>query len=172
MSEPLARFFVEGRPHTKGSLTPELSRGKGGRMVVHLVESGKFAVPWKNAMVRHIRKQFGITPVKAGNKVLGFEPEPYAGAVEIECVFRFHRQIGVAGELWPSHDVDHPTSIDIGDWDKLLRNLLDALTQSGLIKDDSLVIGSRGTWKRWARNGEKAGVEVSVLAARDPEEIP
>lgn len=172
MSELLARFFVEGRPRTKGSLDPQLSRGKGGRMVVRLVESGEFAVPWKNTMVRHIRKQFGITPVKAGNKVLGFEPEPYAGAVEIECVFRFHRNTGVDGQMWPSHLSSYPTSIDIGDWDKLLRNVLDALTQSGLIKDDSLVIGSPGTWKRWTRPGEKAGVEVSVSAARDPREIP
>lgn len=163
----IVRFFVPGRARTKGSLRPELSRGKGGRMVVRLIESGEGAVPWKNRMIKTIREVKGIAPVKAGNKVTGFDPEPYAGAVEIECLFRFERN-----ESWPSHDTPHPTSIDIGDWDKLLRNLLDAFTQSGLIKDDSLVIGSAGTYKRWCRNGELPGVDVRVITARDPGLLP
>jgi endodeoxyribonuclease RusA len=168
----LARFFVEGRPRTKGSLTPQLSRGKGGRLVVHLKETGEFSVPWKNKMIGLIRERYDIKPIKVGNKVVGFEPEPYAYAVEVSCSFRFQREMGVDGKVIPSHDVPHPTAIDIGDCDKLVRNLLDALTQSGLIKDDSLVVGGSRTWKRWCRGDEKPGVEVVIHVARDPGLIP
>ena len=101
------------------------------RLRVHLVESGEYAVKWKKTMIREIRKQRGVLP---GQPITSFE-----GAVEVVASFIFDEEVGVGGEVWPSHRTPYPTAIDIGDLDKLLRNLLDALTQSGLIKDDSQV---------------------------------
>ena len=146
-------------------MDPQLSRGKGGRLVVHLVESGEYSVSWKKAMIAAMWKQCGIAPIRQGRKVIGFNPPPFPNAVTVECVFRFERQIGVDGKVWESHSTPYPTAKDLGDWDKLLRNLLDALTQGGMIADDRLVIGSAGTYKRWCRDGEKSGVTVRVWAA-------
>jgi Holliday junction resolvase RusA-like endonuclease len=145
--EVIGRFFVAGRPRTKGSLTPQMSRGVGGKIRVHLVESGEYAVPWKRTMIAEIKR--------AGVGIV-----PYAGAVEVSATFVFAQQEGVSHEVWPSHRTLYPTAIDIGDLDKLLRNLLDALTQSGLIKDDSQAarIVSDKCW------GVVQGVDVEVKA--------
>jgi hypothetical protein len=52
----------------------------------------------------------------------------------------------------------------------LRRNLLDALTQSGLLADDSQVVGGQ-TWKRFVWPGEDAGVEFVVVAGRTPDQM-
>lgn len=155
-SEVIGRFFVEGRPRTKGSLTPQMSRGAGGKIRVHLVESGEYAVPWKKTMIRAIRDQTSVGMERSAG--------PYAGAVRVNATFVFERTFGVGHEVWPSHRTPFPTAIDIGDLDKLLRNLLDALTQSGLIKDDSqvaLIVSG----KAWAdETFPTPGVNVTVEA--------
>jgi hypothetical protein len=168
-------IFVAGRPRTKGSLTPQVSRGKGGATRVHLVETGEHSVAWKRTMIRGIWEQCGITPLRRGAKIAGFDPEPYAGAVYVDGLFLFERERSVAvkrdGEVWESHDTPFPTAGDIGDEDKLRRNLLDALTQSGLIKDDRFVIGPSAAgmngkrWTDWASKGSLPGVHISVYAA-------
>lgn len=155
--EVIGRFFVAGRPRTKGSLTPQMSRGAGGKIRVHLVESGEYAVPWKRTMIAEIKRSGAAGAMHFG----------YAGPVEVSATFVFAQQQGVGHEVWPSHRTPYPTAIDIGDLDKLLRNLLDALTQSGLIKDDSQVarIGP-GTCKVWANEFfpmQGADVEVKAL---------
>jgi Holliday junction resolvase RusA-like endonuclease len=155
--EVIGRFFVAGRPRTKGSLTPQMSRGAGGKIRVHLVESGEYAVPWKKTMIKEIGRSRILHDRDGGS---------YAGPVEVSATFVFAQQLGVGHEAWPSHRTPYPTSIDIGDLDKLLRNLLDALTQSGLIKDDSQVarIGP-GTCKVWANEFFPVqGVDVEVRA--------
>ena len=155
MGEVVGRFFVQGRPRTKGSLTPQMSRGAGGKLRVHLVESGEYAVPWKRTMIREIK---GLAA--AGEMHFG-----YAGAVSVNASFIFEQEVGADGEVWPSHRTPYPTAIDIGDLDKLLRNLLDALTQSGLIKDDSQVaqISSVKQWRK-PHLHKAAGVLVEVRA--------
>ncbi len=164
-------IFVAGRPRTKGSLTPQVSRGAGGKTRVHLVETGAHSVAWKRTMVRGIWEQCGITPLRRGTKIVGFDPEPYEGAVYVDGLFLFERERSVAvkrdGEVWESHDTPFPTAGDIGDEDKLRRNLLDALTQSGLIKDDRFVIGPSPYGQRNGKvwTDKRAGVMISVHAA-------
>ncbi len=156
MSELLASFFVEGRARTKGSLTPQPGYGKGGRKVIHMVDSPQ-STAWLKAMVREIRKQCGIAPTAGGRKIMGFTPAPYEGPVAVTATFYFER------EDIPSHQTPFPTSIDIGDIDKLLRNLLDALTYSGLIKDDRLVVRSPAD-KCWTGfECKRPGVKASVV---------
>lgn len=167
-------FFVPGRARTKGSMKPQVSRGPGGKLRVHLVESGRFSEAWKLRMIKAIWEQCGITPIRSGRKIVGFDPEPFDGAVYVDGLFLFERERSVDvtkdGEVWPSHDIPYPTADDIGDEDKLRRNLLDALTQSGLIKDDRLVVGPHPSLalngKRWADDyAMSPGVECSVRVA-------
>lgn len=165
-------IFVAGRPRTKGSMTPQVSRGAGGKIRVHLVETGAHSVTWKRTMIKSIWDQCGITPIRKGSKIVGFDPEPYAGAVYVDGMFLFARERSVAvkrdGEIRESHDTPFPTAGDIGDEDKLRRNLLDALTQSGLIADDRFVIGPTRyeglNGKRWV-DGGRPGVMIRVRAA-------
>lgn len=137
-----------GRPRTKGSLKPVHIKMGPGRCRVSLTESGEYAVAWKQAMIRAVREQC----------VIG----RYAGAVSVDCSFRFERLSKADLDLpWPtraSGEFAH------GDEDKLRRNALDALTQSGLILDDALVVGG-STLKRWCDEGEFAGVIIVVRAA-------
>lgn len=162
-------FGVEGKPRPKGSL-----KCMGGRShnMVEAVESSK---PWKLHMIRTIRQAFGIEPVKALHrghlKVIGWTRggspwEPWAGAVEVVAVFRFERElskaVGKAGEVLPSHSDPWPVADDIGDTDKLCRNLGDALEQAGLIANDRNIVRWRAV-KRWVEPGEVTGVFVEVI---------
>jgi Holliday junction resolvase RusA-like endonuclease len=153
--EIVGRFAVAGRPRTKGSLTPQISRNGKGQMRVHLVESGEYAVPWKKTMIYAIREQ--ALELDAGIFRAAFE-----GPVEVRATF-FYARTGPAAQ-----GLGRPTLASganaCGDLDKLERNLLDALTQSGLIKDDSLVVKIVSE-KRWARPDGFEGVECLVLAA-------
>lgn len=139
------RVFCPGRARTKGSLKPTHIRLGGGRCKVGLREDGEFSVPWKTTMIKAIRA--------------ACECAQYAGPVEVHSFSRFERPDGTTTP-WP---VQH----SIGDEDKLRRNLLDALTQSALLKDDAQVVGGQN-WKRWCELGEPAGILFVVRQALDP----
>ena len=132
-----------GRPRTKGSLKPTHARLGGGKCRVGLREDGEYSVPWKNKMIKAIREQC--------------EGGAWPGPVRVFAEFIFER------EGYALDEVGWPVAHEYGDVDKLMRNLLDALTQSGLIKDDALVIKGDGV-KRFAGEGEEAGVMFSVTA--------
>lgn len=137
-----------GRPRTKGSLKPVHVKLGPGRCRVSLTESGEYAAAWKNTMIRAIREQC----------VIG----RFAGAVQVDTFFRFERLCRPDFDLpWPTRSAGEYAH---GDEDKLRRNALDALTQSGLILDDALVIGG-STLKRWCDTGEQAGVIIAVRVA-------
>lgn len=152
------RVWCPGRPRTKGSLKPTHVR-LGGRCKVGLREGGEYSVPWKNKMIKAIREQCAVAA--------------WPGPVEVHAFFRFERE----GEVGMVDDTEAPRPWDFwpigrqyGDEDKLRRNLLDALTQSGLLADDSQVVGGQ-TWKRFVRPGEDAGVEFVVVAGRTPDQM-
>jgi Holliday junction resolvase RusA-like endonuclease len=150
----VGEFFVPGRCRTKGSLKANGTTA-GGR--TRLVESTELSKPWKIKMIRAIlRSRLAAGPLSVTY------PEP----VEVRCEFLFDREVGVRGKINPSSATAWPISIIWGDLDKFLRNLLDALTQSRLIKDDSLVVSIRSR-KRWTRDGEQQGVTCTVLAVGD-----
>ena len=166
-SEVVARLFIPGRPRTKGSLKPMHRRGQGGRPCkVGLTEDHALSTPWKNTMVRALRlEQARMSGLR--RPVAVAYPDP----VEVHAFFRFERDLSVAertmGEVVPSHSTSWPTDDGIGDEDKLRRNVLDALTQSGLILDDRMVIGGMN-FKRWVREDEQSGVLIMVNAAPEP----
>jgi Holliday junction resolvase RusA-like endonuclease len=124
-------------------MKPTHVRLGGGRCKVGLREDGEYSVPWKNKMIKAIREQC--------------EVGAWPGPVRVHAYFIFERE-GYASDAsgWP---VAH----EYGDVDKLMRNLLDALTQSGLIKDDKLVVMLDGR-KRFASEGEESGVMFSVMS--------
>ncbi len=165
--ELIAKLFVPGRPRTKGSLKPMHTPGRGGRKCrVGLTEDHALSTPWKNTMIKAIRLAMRGTPDGAVVSPVA----PYVEAVEVHAFYRFEQERSVAartlGQVVPSHDTPWPTDGEIGDEDKLRRNVLDALTQSGLIADDRLVIGG-SNWKRWCEPGEQSGVQIVVLAQPD-----
>jgi Holliday junction resolvase RusA-like endonuclease len=140
---------VFGRARTKGSLKPVHAKAGPGRCRVGLTEDGEFSKPWKEHMMREI---VGVCRV-----------ERFPDAVRVDCEFTFERLASEErrGDLWP---IQPPGPTAQGDLDKLVRNVYDALTQSGLIKDDCLVIGGHAL-KRFAQPGEAAGVRIVVSPA-------
>lgn len=164
------RLWVPGRPRTKGSLVPRHVPGyRGAKCKVWLTESGEYSAEWKQHMVTHVRQQA--------------ECLRYDGPVEVHAFFRFEREGVSPPGRFPDGCPEcggkggHPVSCShsgmdpwpvgrqYGDEDKLRRNLLDALTQSALLADDSLVVGGQ-TWKRFALPGEQSGAALAVQPAR------
>ena len=146
--EPV-RIDIHGRPRTKGSLRPIHVKIGPGRCRVSMTEDGEHSKPWKEHMIRALRGAYPMTR--------------WDGAVIVETFFRFER---LASEQrrqdpWP---IQPPGPTSQGDWDKLTRNVGDALTQSGLIRDDCLVIGGP-SYKRFTLPGEVAGVLIKVRPA-------
>ena len=127
---------------------------QGGRQH-RLVESVADSTKWKLIMIREIRAFYGIVPIKNGQRVVGWDDwTPYAGPIGVQATFTFWPEKGVTEDPYPTGRV-------YGDLDKLCRNLLDALQQSGLIKDDNLV-ASLSAVKRWCKEGEPPGVHFVI----------
>jgi len=167
MSESIAEMFISGRPRTKGSLAPLPVRDGRGKLRITMHDTPE-SETWKRTMIAAIRCECKIMPRVAGRKIVGFDPEPYPGPVDVTAVFAFDRSMSVNGGPVPSHAGDFPEAEDIGDVDKLLRNLLDALTQSGLIKDDRLVIWTSAVkiWTAPLSLYARAGVSLCVTPTK------
>lgn len=157
-------FGVEGKPRPKGSL-----KCLGGR-THNMVEAVEGSKPWKLHMIRTIRHTFGIEPVRQGARVVawrrGGSPwEPWAGAVDVQATFRFLPEYSAdarkPGQLKPSYDTPWPIADEIGDTDKLCRNLGDALEQAGLIANDRNIV-RWAALKRWCEGDEVPGVWAQV----------
>lgn len=174
--EELARVFIPGRPRTKGHIQPVHVRGTGGRPC--RFGGGKdrpLTQAWMKRLGAMLQVKLGIALRRVGGKVVRMDAEPYAGPVRVDCFFRFdraesQREDAEIGEVWPSHDLPWPTARSIGDEDTLRRAVLDALTKSGVITDDSMSVGG-SNWKRWTVDEEQAGVLVVVRPAPDPDYV-
>jgi len=174
----VSEFFVPGRARTKGSLEPKATRARGGVVVVNMVESVKLSVPWKLKIIDVICREHGWAKPKVirqrGQKpryVFDHEPR-FTGPVEVRFEVRFEREHGEdmhAYDITVGPESRWPILISYGDGDKLERNLWDALTQSGLITDDRMVVSWAGR-KRFVResNGvkETAGLICRVTEVR------
>lgn len=169
-SESGVRVFVPGRPRTKGSMKPVHIKMGPGRCRVSLTESGEHSIAWKKTMIKALCAECLCAA--------------WPGAVVVDTFFRFEASAGQerkrtslltsaealgaelspgTSDLWP---VERSGAYAHGDEDKLRRNVLDALTQSGLIADDCLVVDGRSP-KRFTRPGEEQGVVIVVRPARD-----
>lgn len=148
-------FKVDGKPRPKGSM--KCMGGAPGRRHV-MREEVEQSTPWKLHVIREIRARFGIEPIKRGNVVTGWEKgwRPWAKPVTVTAVFSFWPEVG-----WESHSGAWPDASDIGDLDKLCRNLGDALEQSGLILNDRQIV-HWNAWKRWCPEGEGPSMDVLI----------
>lgn len=170
-AEVVARLFVAGRPRTKGHMQPVHRRGTAGRPCSFGGAKERPAlVAWMRTLNRSIQEQLDIVLERrpGSREVARVDAEPYALPVEVHCFFRFDRvlsgrEAAEDGEVWPSHTMEWPTAISIGDEDTLRRAVLDALVKSGVIRDDSLSVGGMN-YKRWTEPGEEAGVLIVVCA--------
>lgn len=141
----LASFHVPGRPRTKGSLKVITPRGRKPI----LIEDHAHSEPWRKRIKAAILAQ--CSPF-----------ETIAVPFAMRATFVFEQAGPSAQHLsWPVLNAGVNAS---GDLDKLLRNLLDAMQDSGLILDDCLVVQVI-TSKAWANEYRTPGVHVEVSAA-------
>jgi len=146
----LLQTFVHGWSRPKGSLRGEMTRGGGGRLTgkVRMVESSAESTTWLRTMA------------------IAFEgarrmAEPYVGPVVVQAQFWFDPS-GFGEETRESPFPVHP---HIGDLDKLVRNVLDALQAGKIIKDDRQVVDLVDTHKRWIPPSGVSGAGVMVWTA-------
>lgn len=115
MFEPVS-FVVDGVPIPQGSKTAFVV---GRRAVVTDANKAKLK-PWREAV-----------KVAAGEALRVSGGVSFVGPVRVSVRFAFVRPVSVKGRVWPSVKPDV---------DKLVRAILDGMTDSGLIKDDALVV--------------------------------
>lgn len=132
--------FIPGVPKPQGSKTAGVNERTGKTFVR---EDNKGTKPWRKRMVEALQDERG-RPLHR-----------FDSAVWVSLRFVFLRP--------KSHRPDSlPTSKLLGDVDKLTRNVLDALTQSGVITDDKYVIKLRDVEKVY---GPNPGVHIKVGSA-------
>jgi hypothetical protein len=151
----LTEFTRLGRPRTKGSLRAYCT--KGARHIVRYEEQTKDSKLWRAQMAKWAQ----VSMLDLHGRIVR-----WPGAVVVEATFYFHQELGVDGEVVESHRTPFPTDIHLGDVDKLTRNLLDALTDAQVIKDDSLV-ADIVVRKRWCPEGADHGVTCRVSILED-----
>ncbi len=137
-------FNVEGNPRPKGNHRAKL---RGGRPKIY--DSTKGLTAWEKAI-----------KVQAATVA---PPSPIEGPVVLSAAFRCSR-FKVIGVKVKARRIQlrgaWPTALGIGDLDKLIRAVGDALTGS-IYKDDSQVVQVVAS-KSWAEPGEAPGVSVVV----------
>jgi Holliday junction resolvase RusA-like endonuclease len=137
----LLSCWVDGTPRPKGSLKP--TGRQGGR--VRLVEQSTDSSAWRSRVAWEARQTIGLS--------LGY---PTQLPVELACTFAFERP--------ESNTDEEPTSGGIGDLDKLIRNVGDALTDAKVIADDRQIVAMKAS-KVWTADGQKPGALITVREA-------
>lgn len=132
--------FIPGVPKPQGSKTSGVNRNTGKTF---MREDNAGTKPWRKRMVEALQNERG-RPLHR-----------FDSAVWVSLRFVFLRP--------KSHEPDSlPTSKLLGDVDKLTRNVLDALTQAGVITDDKYVIKLRDVEKVY---GPNPGVHIRIGSA-------
>lgn len=138
--------FVDGDPAPKGSVQRNATRG---------VRHSKRSIGWHDVLVDAIRLK--IRNDRMAELLRGLDrplpPAPLARDVAVHAEFVL-RQPRTNSDSLP-HAKRH------GDIDKHLRTLLDALTDAGVLADDSFVVEVSAE-KRWAGPTERCGVRIVV----------
>lgn len=137
----MVTFHVDGRPRTKGSLKVITPRGRKPVMVEDHALSG----PWRKRIESAIKTQ--VPGVR------------FVGPVVVVAEFVFPRS-GPSAQILPWPIVNAGINA-IGDLDKLIRNLLDAMQGCKLIVDDCMVVRLE-TVKRWVVEDDIPGLNVRV----------
>lgn len=141
----LLTVFVPGTPRPKGSM-----RHVGqGRMVEQLQGSGD----WRAAVAYGARQEL------AEMERLGNPPGVYLGSVDVYIRLQFNPP-----KSWNGYD--RPSSRATGDVDKHARNILDALQDAGVFKDDAQAVTL--SVRKWYCKGHQApGAHITVTQAVD-----
>lgn len=149
LPQVLLRTYVPGRPRTKGSLNAYCSKGPTHKLI------------WKEQVVEGPawRKKVAVQVQREARAAYGLAPLKLEIPVELRVVYFFRRE----DEDMPT--LPRPTAITVGDLDKLDRNIGDALTSSGLIKDDKYIVRIMSE-KRW---GAQAGAQIMLLQVPEEE---
>lgn len=143
-------LHVPGRPRPKGSLKNTCRKDR--KHTIRSEEQVKGSKAWKEYVAAYVQRwalqQYG--------RHLQVELP-----VELRVVYFFDR----TREDRPKEL--YPVAMEIGDLDKLDRNIGDALVSSGLIKDDQYIvrIESRKMW------GKAAGAQITLMQAPDPDDV-
>ncbi len=121
-------------------------------------EATKGHGPWRRAVIAAARAWSGDGAW-----------EPYAGPVSVLITFQFgrpasHYGTGRNSDSLRPNAAPLPTSGRVGDLDKHVRTILDALTAADVIVDDRLVVHIDAS-KRWCLTGEKPGATITVREA-------
>lgn len=147
------RITIPGTPITQGSMK---AFARGGRAVV-THDKGPALNHWRSRVTLEARRAWG-------------RQAALDGPVAVTLLFRLERPAGHygtgrnAGKLKPSAPALPHVKPDL---DKLIRAILDALTQARVWADDSRVCRLT-TEKVYATPGEVAGVDVTVEALTVP----
>lgn len=117
------RIEVQGLPQPQGSARA-VPIGNGRMRVT---SANVKLRPWRQAVIAAAREEWG-------------EREPVGSAVDVTCVFRLPRPVSHFGArgLRPSAPSRPKVRPDL---DKLVRAVLDALTEAGVWRDDGQVVG-------------------------------
>jgi Holliday junction resolvase RusA-like endonuclease len=141
--------FIPGHARPKGSLEPQMVRAGNGKLTgrVRMNETPQSRL-WRRTVADHVSE-------------LGWET--LVGPCVVEMTFWFDPAC-VAHRLTQWDEEDYPTHPHIGDLDKLVRNVLDALQDAEVYTNDRQVVGLADTTKRWARPwyDERAGLGLRV----------
>lgn len=146
-------FRVDGKARPKGSLTPVPVRGKPGKF--WLRESSTDGPLWRRHVKAGAQAALSSLGGYAGEGgVTGF---PTVLPVRVVMTFGFQRIVGTKVE-----GGEHaPVSTYFGDLDKLIRNVLDALTDAGVYMDDRQVTNVQAT-KCYVALGEVAHTLIEI----------
>lgn len=142
--------FVPGHARPKGSLSPQQVKDGAGELTgrVRLVDS-PHSVRWRRTIEKHVRG-------------LGWPPIIEAPC-EVNMTFWFApASVGITRAYLDTHPF--PTHPHIGDLDKLVRNVLDALQNADAYGNDRQVVRVV-TDKVWAHRdrGEIPGLGLRVV---------
>ncbi|MGW7710915.1 RusA family crossover junction endodeoxyribonuclease [Streptomyces sp. NPDC054771] len=161
---PVLEIVVRGLPGPQGSKR----HVGGGRMV----ESSAKVTPWREAVV--------WAAVRARKQARDFAP--LTGPVRADMIFSFDRPKGHfgtgrnAGLVRPSAALRPDVPPDLS---KLARSTEDALTTSGVYRDDALIVeyGALGKWYTTDHGRvpgvlDSPGCTIRLWAVVPPDEVP
>lgn len=142
------RFFAAGNPMPQGSKTP--GQTKDGRLYVR-ENGGERHKAWREAVRR--------AAVEAAQKPAYGVGEPAVwetvqGAVAVDVLFLFEARKGVK-------DAEGAVKISSPDLDKLVRSVLDSLTDAAVWADDARVVDLQAR-KRYTTDPGKVGAIITV----------
>jgi Holliday junction resolvase RusA-like endonuclease len=138
----LLMCWVDGTPRPKGSLKVVSARGR--RPVLR--EQSTDSSAWRDTVAWTARRELNLPATGYPTQI----------PVELACTFAFERP--------ESNTDEEPTSGGIGDLDKLLRNVGDALTDAKVIADDRQIVAMKAS-KVWTADGQKPGALITVREA-------